>query len=77
MILRAFRFVYRRRIVIADRLDFSSLATLDCRLYLITPPALADAWRSVEKAEDVTPALLAWDQETYLTGAPATLRPLT
>lgn len=48
--------------------------TIEARL---TPPALADAWRSVEKAEDVAPALLAWDEETYLTGAPATLRPLT
>jgi hypothetical protein len=48
--------------------------TIEARL---TPPTLADAWRSVEKAEDVTPALLAWDQETYQTGAPATLRPLT
>ena len=48
--------------------------TIQARL---TPPTLADAWRSVEKAEDVTPALLAWDQETYQTGAPATLRPLT
>ena len=48
--------------------------TIEARL---TPPALAGAWRSVEKAEDVTPAVLAWDEETYLTGAPATLRPLT
>ncbi|MBO9631462.1 MAG: TIGR00730 family Rossman fold protein [Shinella sp.] len=43
----------------------------------LTPPSLADAWRAVEKAEDVTPALLAWDEEIYQSGAPATLRRLT
>jgi uncharacterized protein (TIGR00730 family) len=48
--------------------------TIDARL---TPPSLANAWRAVEKAEDVTPALLAWDEEIYQTGAPATLRRLT
>ncbi|MET3667594.1 TIGR00730 family Rossman fold protein [Caulobacter sp. 1776] len=48
--------------------------TIDARL---TPPTLADAWRAVEKAEDVTPTLLAWDEEIYQTGAPAALRQLT
>jgi uncharacterized protein (TIGR00730 family) len=48
--------------------------TIDARL---TPPTLADAWRAVEKAEDVTPALLAWDEEIYQAGAPAALRQLT
>jgi len=43
----------------------------------LTPPSLAAAWRSVEKAEDVTPALLAWDEEIYQTGAPAMLSQLT
>ena len=43
----------------------------------LTPPSLAGAWRSVEKAEDVTPALLAWDEEIYQSGAPTTLRRLT
>ena len=43
----------------------------------LTPPSLADAWRAVEKAEDVTPALLSWDEEIYQTGAPAALRRLT
>lgn len=48
--------------------------TVDARL---TPPSLVDAWRAVEAAEDVTPALLGWDEEIYQAGAPATLRPLT
>jgi uncharacterized protein (TIGR00730 family) len=48
--------------------------TIDARL---TPPTLTAAWRSVEKAEEVTPALLAWDAEIYQSGAPATLRRLT
>jgi uncharacterized protein (TIGR00730 family) len=48
--------------------------TIDARL---TPPSLANAWRAVENAEDVTPALLAWDEEIYQAGAPVTLRPLT
>lgn len=43
----------------------------------LTPPDLASAWRSVERAEDVTPALLAWDTEIYQSGAPETLRRLT
>ena len=43
----------------------------------LTPPSLADAWRAVEAAEDVTPALLSWDEEIYQTGAPDTLRRLT
>jgi len=43
----------------------------------LTPPSLADAWRSVERAEDVTPALLAWDQEIYQSGAPAAPSRLT
>jgi uncharacterized protein (TIGR00730 family) len=48
--------------------------TIDARL---TPPALVDAWRSVEKAEEVTPAVLDWNEEIYQSGAPATLRRLT
>jgi uncharacterized protein (TIGR00730 family) len=48
--------------------------TIDARL---TPPSLTNAWRAVEKAEDVTPALLAWDEEIYQAGAPTTLRQLT
>ena len=48
--------------------------TIDARL---TPPSLASAWRAVEKAEDVTPAVQAWDDEIFQAGAPATLRPLT
>ncbi|WP_297514237.1 TIGR00730 family Rossman fold protein [uncultured Caulobacter sp.] len=48
--------------------------TIDARL---TPPSLADAWRAVERAEDVTPALLAWNAEIYQAGAPAALRRLT
>ncbi len=48
--------------------------TIDQRF---TPPSLVDAWRSVERAQDVTPALLAWDAEIYQTGAPAALRRLT
>jgi uncharacterized protein (TIGR00730 family) len=48
--------------------------TIDARL---TPPSLATAWRSVEKAEHVTPALLAWDEEIFQAGAPDTLRELT
>jgi hypothetical protein len=43
----------------------------------LTPPDLANAWRAVDRAEDVTPALLAWDAEIYQSGAPDTLRPLT
>lgn len=43
----------------------------------LTPPDLANAWRAVERAEDVTPALLAWDAEIYQSGAPDTLRRLT
>lgn len=43
----------------------------------LTPPSLAQAWRAVERAEDVTPALLAWDGEIDIAGAPATLRRLT
>ena len=43
----------------------------------LTPPDLPSAWRSVERAEDVTPALLAWDTEIYQSGAPETLRRLT
>ena len=40
----------------------------------LTPPSLADTWRSVERAEDVTPALLSWGDEIYQSGAPDTLR---
>lgn len=43
----------------------------------LTPPSLAQAWRTVERAEDVTPALLAWDGEIDVAGAPDTLRRLT
>ncbi|WP_066683940.1 TIGR00730 family Rossman fold protein [Caulobacter sp. CCH9-E1] len=43
----------------------------------LTPPSLLNAWRAVEKAEDVTPALLTWNQEIDVAGAPATLRQLT
>lgn len=43
----------------------------------LTPPSLLDAWRAVERAEDVTPALLSWDAEIDVAGAPATLRQLT
>ena len=43
----------------------------------LTPPSLLDAWRAVEKAEDVTPALLSWDGEIDTTGEPAALRQLT
>jgi uncharacterized protein (TIGR00730 family) len=43
----------------------------------LTPPALADYWRSVEKAGDITPTLLAWGAETGQTGASGALRSLT
>jgi len=43
----------------------------------LTPPSLAQAWRAVERAEDVTPALLSWDGEIDVAGAPDTLRRLT
>jgi uncharacterized protein (TIGR00730 family) len=43
----------------------------------LTPPSLLNAWRAVEKAEDVTPALLNWDGEIDVAGEPATLRQLT
>lgn len=43
----------------------------------LTPPSLADTWRSVERAEDVTPTLLSWGDEIYQSGAPDTLRRLT
>jgi uncharacterized protein (TIGR00730 family) len=43
----------------------------------LTPPSLADCWRSVEKAEDVTPALLAWHAEPGQTGEADALRLLT
>ena len=39
--------------------------------------AWKDLCEDVEKAEDVTPALLAWDEEIYQSGAPAALRRLT
>ncbi|MBC7670375.1 MAG: TIGR00730 family Rossman fold protein [Gemmatimonadaceae bacterium] len=43
----------------------------------LTPPSLADCWRSVEKASDVTPTLLAWSLETRQTNVSDTLRFLT
>jgi len=43
----------------------------------LTPPSLLQAWRAVDQAEAVTPALLAWDREIDVAGAPATLRQLT
>ena len=43
----------------------------------LTPPALADYWRSVEKAGDITPTLLAWHAETGQGGDSGTLRSLT
>lgn len=43
----------------------------------LTPPNLVGAWRAVETADEVTPALLAWDEEIYQAGAPAALRRLT
>ncbi|WP_426030066.1 TIGR00730 family Rossman fold protein [Caulobacter sp. DWP3-1-3b2] len=43
----------------------------------LTPPSLADCWRSVEKASDITPTLLAWSLETRQTNASDTLRFLT
>lgn len=43
----------------------------------LTPPSLLDAWRAVDKAEDVTPTLLSWDGEIDTTGEPAALRRLT
>jgi len=43
----------------------------------LTPPSLADCWRSVEKAEEVTPALLAWHAEPGQTGEADALRLLT
>ncbi|MGR4865903.1 LOG family protein [Caulobacter sp. LARHSG274] len=43
----------------------------------LTPPSLADCWRSVEKAEDVTPALLDWHAEPGQTGDADALRLLT
>lgn len=43
----------------------------------LTPPSLVDAWRAVETAQEVAPALLAWDEEIYQAGAPAALRRLT
>lgn len=43
----------------------------------LTPPALADTWRSVEKAEDVTTALLSWDAEFYQSGPQTSVRLLT
>jgi uncharacterized protein (TIGR00730 family) len=43
----------------------------------LTPPSLANAWRAVEKAEDVTPALLSWDAQVASAGEPAELSQLT
>lgn len=43
----------------------------------LTPPSLADCWRSVEKASDITPNLLAWSLETRQTNVSDTLRFLT
>lgn len=43
----------------------------------LTPPALADTWRSVEKAEEVTTALLSWDAEFYQSGPQTSVRLLT
>jgi uncharacterized protein (TIGR00730 family) len=43
----------------------------------LTPPSLADAWRSVEKASDITPALLAWAAENGQTDVSTPLRALT
>lgn len=43
----------------------------------LTPPSLADCWRTVEKAEDIIPALLAWHAEAGRTGDSDALRLLT
>jgi uncharacterized protein (TIGR00730 family) len=43
----------------------------------LTPPSLADCWRVVEKASDITPALLAWLAETGQEDASSNVRLLT
>ena len=43
----------------------------------LTPPALAECWRSVEEAGDVTSALLSWDAEFYQSGPQTGVRLLT
>ena len=43
----------------------------------LTPPTLADCWRSVEKAEDVVPALLSWDADFYQSDSQTSVRLLT
>ena len=43
----------------------------------LTPPTLTDSWRVVEKASDITPALLAWSAESVQTDVSAPLRQLT
>lgn len=43
----------------------------------LTPPSLADAWRVVEEARDITPTLLAWSTENVQTDVSAPLRQLT
>ncbi|MBU4435378.1 MAG: TIGR00730 family Rossman fold protein [Alphaproteobacteria bacterium] len=43
----------------------------------LTPPTLADCWRSVEKAEDVVPALLSWDADFYQSDPQTSVRLLT
>ena len=43
----------------------------------LTPPSLADAWRSVESASDITPALLSWSAETGQTNVSDAVRSLT
>jgi uncharacterized protein (TIGR00730 family) len=42
-----------------------------------TPPALADCWRVVEQASDITPALLAWLAENGQDEAASNVRLLT
>ncbi|MBO9545411.1 TIGR00730 family Rossman fold protein [Caulobacter sp.] len=43
----------------------------------LTPPALADAWRSVEDAAEITPTLLAWEDESVQTDVSEAVRLLT
>ena len=43
----------------------------------LTPPSLADCWRVVEKADEITPTLLTWHTETRQTGDSDALRLLT
>ncbi|MDB5456207.1 MAG: family Rossman fold protein [Caulobacter sp.] len=43
----------------------------------LTPPALAECWRTVTRPEDVTPVVLAWRDEIYQAGAAAPLSLLT